>query len=153
MAQHLLIQVEHHYLKATYISHNLQHYRLTQPKHRQAKPTQTAWRVTFAARHQATPRPTVSRTSPGGAHFAARCHKLQCTSLIVYRLMHIPVPPYAIPVAKILLFFAPKLVCSTIQIARDYCCALAYHNPSLIILSQLVQLLTAHIPNSHIRDE
>ncbi|QCD89580.1 hypothetical protein DEO72_LG4g526 [Vigna unguiculata] len=61
MAQHLLIQAEHHCLKATNTSHNLQHYRLVQPKHRQAKPAQTAWRDVLVARCQAPNKPIVSR--------------------------------------------------------------------------------------------
>jgi len=90
MEQHPLIQVSRHYIKEFHTSHYPQHYRLAQLKHRQAKPVQTVWQVIAVTKRQTTPRPTVSWTSPGGAHLVAKRHTSQYTSLIVYRLAHTP---------------------------------------------------------------
>ncbi|QCD99848.1 hypothetical protein DEO72_LG7g1134 [Vigna unguiculata] len=42
-----------------------QHFRLARPTRRQAKPFQTAWRYSLAARRQRPPRPTVFSSPPG----------------------------------------------------------------------------------------
>jgi len=95
MAQHLLIQVSHHCLKATHTSHRLHHYRLTRPKRCQAKPAHTAWWNLLAARRQAPDRPTVSgsvawrntlhRQAPRGAESSLRSYRLASIPIVVRR--------------------------------------------------------------------
>jgi len=47
------------------------------PKRRQAKPVQTAWRNLLTARRQTFPRPTMLQTPPSGAYPATKCHAVQ----------------------------------------------------------------------------
>jgi len=73
----------HHCIQTTYISQNPQHYRLAQPKHRQAKPVQTAWWNTPCHQALASRRPIGAGSIAWQITSCPRCYAVQEPLMLV----------------------------------------------------------------------